>query len=128
MEKVLCLFCKQNDARNIFCSSKCSSDYKKQEADKHRRQQFLEGKLKQRFRIYHFLVERDGNKCQVCNAPGVWNNKPLRLWVDHIDGNAANNIPSNFRLICPNCESQTETSRGHNYGKGRGSRGLAPYG
>jgi hypothetical protein len=52
----------------------------------------------------------------------------LTLWTDHIDGNATNNHPSNFRLICPNCDSQSDTFGGKNYGKGRKSRGLPQYG
>lgn len=111
-----------------FCTGKCSSDYRKQQGNERRKQQFLEGKLKHRCRVYKFLVERDGNRCQICSLPGVWNEKSLRLWVDHTDGNATNNNPSNFRLVCPNCESQSDTSRGRNFGKGRRSRGLAPYG
>lgn len=49
--------------------------------------------------------------CQVCQLGTVWNGKPLRLQVDHIDGDFLNNEPENVRFICPNCHTQTK-----NYG------------
>lgn len=47
-------------------------------------------------------------KCAVCSTTD-WNNKPLTLHVDHIDGNYRNNQRENLQFICPNCHSQTET-------------------
>jgi hypothetical protein len=110
-----------------FCSTDCSAEYRKKAAREINLKLFQEGKLKYRNIIYNFLIERDGNSCSVCKIT-KWNNKPIRLWVDHVDGNASNNMPENFRLICPNCESQTDTSRGRNLGSGRKSRGLPCYG
>lgn len=46
--------------------------------------------------------------CQICGISD-WNNKPITLQIDHIDGDAINNSYSNLRVICPNCHSQTET-------------------
>ena len=40
-----------------------------------------------------------------------WKNKPLRLELDHIDGNHFNNNLSNLRILCPNCHSQTPGHR-----------------
>lgn len=34
--------------------------------------------------------------------------------MDHIDGDAANNIRDNIRLICPNCDSQLDTFKSKN--------------
>ena len=57
-------------------------------------------------------------KCSECGQEGTWNNKPLVLQLDHIDGDSDNNHPNNVRLLCPNCHTQTE-----NFGsKGKGSR------
>lgn len=47
--------------------------------------------------------------CIKCNCDGVWNNKPLTLHVDHMDGNWKNNRLENLRFLCPNCHSQTST-------------------
>ena len=59
--------------------------------------------------IIKYLTETNGKSCVECGQTDVWNNKPLTLQVDHIDGNSDNNKPSNLRLLCPNCHTQTPT-------------------
>ena len=58
------------------------------------------------------------NKCSTCNITD-WNNQPLSLHLDHIDGNPRNNQISNLRLLCPNCHSQTDTYCGKNVNKNK---------
>lgn len=48
-------------------------------------------------------------KCKECGLAPFWNGKPLRLQVDHEDGNFLNNEPKNVRFLCPNCHAQTPT-------------------
>lgn len=53
------------------------------------------------------------NKCSICEIY-EWNNKPLSLHLDHINGTPTDNRLENLRLLCPNCHSQTATYCGKN--------------
>lgn len=68
-----------------------------------------------------FLVENRGYCCSVCNLE-TWNNQPIPLVLDHIDGNASNNSLTNLRLVCGNCDMQLPTYKGRNKGNGRFNR------
>ena len=59
--------------------------------------------------LYRLLVEERGNTCSECGILSTWNGKPLRLQVDHINGERYHNWPENLRLLCPNCHTQTST-------------------
>jgi len=50
--------------------------------------------------------------CSECRQLPIWNNKPLVLELDHIDGDVTNNELSNLRILCGHCHSQTPTFRG----------------
>lgn len=65
-------------------------------------------KQKSYIRAYNLIPEI----CGECNITTVWNNKPITLELDHIDGDSNNNELSNLRWLCPNCHSQTPTFRG----------------
>jgi hypothetical protein len=136
----ICQHCKTEfgfkgySSNHIFCSLKCL--YDKQSADKvlleeQRYNDWLDGKdlgvKNPRPMIRNFLIKRDGYKCRCCGIDS-WNGKDITLWTDHIDGNATNNHHSNFRLVCPNCDSQSDTFGAKNYGKGRKSLGFPQYG
>jgi hypothetical protein len=54
------------------------------------------------------------NKCEVCGCESMWNDKPISMELDHIDGDRTNHKLENLRTICPNCHSQTETYRSRN--------------
>jgi hypothetical protein len=46
----------------------------------------------------------------------VWNDAPIPLELDHINGRRDDNRLTNLRLLCPNCHAQTPTYRGRNIG------------
>lgn len=100
---------------NKFCNNTCQGKYKWEHQTKPR---VLEGKVREPTTLKKFLVEKFGEVCKICGLGATYNNLPLTLQVDHIDGNSDNNMPKNLRLLCPNCHSQTDT---HGC-KGQGNR------
>lgn len=47
--------------------------------------------------------------CSECGCEPVWCGKPLRLIVDHRNGDWLDNRLENLRFLCPNCHAQTAT-------------------
>jgi Zn finger protein HypA/HybF involved in hydrogenase expression len=116
--KPLCKRCSKECAQNksFFCSAKCHKEYEYLQ----RVSMWIEGTYETKSRNFfrRYLTETQGYECSCCNI-SEWNNKPIVLEVDHIDGNSENNRPENLRFICPNCHSQTDTYKARNIGKGR---------
>lgn len=54
------------------------------------------------------------DKCSCCGMLPIWNNKPLKMQVDHSNGNPKDNRIENLRVLCPNCHTQTTTWGGKN--------------
>lgn len=52
------------------------------------------------------------NECNHCGISSVWNQKPLTLQLEHINGINNDNRLENLCLLCPNCHSQTLTYAG----------------
>jgi hypothetical protein len=48
-------------------------------------------------------------ECARCGVGQTWNDHPLTLRIDHINGDFPDNRLSNLRFLCPNCHSQTST-------------------
>ncbi|GHG02805.1 HNH endonuclease signature motif containing protein [Streptomyces hydrogenans] len=69
-------------------------------------------------RLAWAMTEAGARKqCARCGNEGVWRGRPLRLEIDHIDGDWRDNRIENLRFLCPNCHSATDNYRGR--GKGR---------
>jgi 5-methylcytosine-specific restriction endonuclease McrA len=73
--------------------------------------------------VKRYIFEKFDSKCSSCGI-SEWQEKPISLQLEHIDGNAVNQTEDNLTLLCPNCHSQTESYAGKNRGKGRHSRRI----
>ncbi len=69
---------------------------------------YSRGSLKSRL-LKEGLLE---NKCYVCNLKNSWNDLPLVMVLDHINGDGHDNRLCNLRFLCPNCNSQQPTFAG----------------
>lgn len=118
-----CINCKKilSVLQKKFCSHKCSSDYRK----KDRENEIVSNndfKNVANPTIRRILIKMKENKCSICKMQANWQGKNLVLIIDHIDGNSENTNIDNFRLVCPNCDSQLPTYKGRNIGNGRHKR------
>jgi hypothetical protein len=52
------------------------------------------------------------NQCAKCGLGTEWDGERLVLVLDHINGSHDDNRIHNLRLLCPNCNSQTDTFAG----------------
>ena len=119
--KYKCLHCNKENLWgsskiNKFCNNVCQGQYKwfTETIARIEQGQVPDGSPA----LKKYLIEKFGAICSECGQTDTWNNKPLVLQLDHVDGDSDNNYPKNLRLLCPNCHTQTE-----NFGsKGKGSR------
>lgn len=116
-----CMWCgKENKCgrtkTNKFCNNACQASYKWVNETIPRIEQGLVNAGAPALKKY--IIETKGEICSECGQTNIHNNKPLMLQLDHIDGDSNNNFPSNLRILCPNCHTQTETHGS----KGIGSR------
>lgn len=126
-----CLICSEETARPgyRYCSNICQQEYQYQsyiKKWKEGKESGLQGIGIVSGYIKRYLRRKFNNKCFLCG----WSKVNLKsgkvpLVADHIDGNWKNNIESNLRLLCPNCDSLTPTYAGLNRGNGRENRVLS---
>lgn len=110
--KTECIECSKLHTNLVFCSRSCQNEAIQR--------QFAAGELQSRRTLRKQL---DTTKCSSCGI-SEWQGVKIPLELDHIDGDASNNLPSNLRILCPNCHSITPTWKSNNKGSGRKSRGL----
>ncbi len=115
-----------------FCSNKCQLRHRHESFISDWKKGIIDGGIGIHCKtishyIRRYLAEKYEGKCSLCGwdkKNPITNKVPLE--IDHIDGNAANNLEENLRLICPNCHSLTPHFRNLNKGKGRSWR-LSKY-
>ena len=56
------------------------------------------------------------HRCEVCKLT-EWMGSPIPIRLDHINGHRDDYRLENLRIICPNCDAQTETYCGKNVGR-----------
>ena len=108
-----------------FCSNKCQIDYQHKQWVERWKKGKVNGNIGITVRnisahLKRYLEEKFGNKCFRCG----WNKKHpvtgvIPLEIDHIDGNAENNLETNLSLLCPNCHALTPFYKNMNKGNGR---------
>ena len=141
----ICKICgkKLSKINKLCCSRECTSEYRSRLKIERNNQILNEwvngnitncickngpetGELLSRVKIEiikPYLLEEQNHKCSICGQEDYHNNKELIFILDHIDGDWLNNYKPNLRLICPNCNSQLETTK-HHRGQGRYSTRL----
>lgn len=74
--------------------------------------------LKEKVHILREALLSSGctEKCEMCGMTTSWRGSPIRLQIDHRNGNPLDNRLENLRFLCPNCHSQTETFGAKNRG------------
>lgn len=103
----------------IFCDEKCGKDFQYNENIKawlSGEHPGWTGKTRQLSKfIRRYLHETRGTACEECG----WDQRhpvdnAVLTEIEHIDGNAENNLLSNLKILCPNCHSMTPTFRARN--------------
>jgi hypothetical protein len=109
---------------NKYCNNKCQQDFQYKQYITEWKQGLTDGrkgKLQTSGYIHRYVLEKQEYKCAVCYITD-YNDLPITLELDHINGNGTDNIEDNLRCLCPNCHSQTSTYRAKNKGNGRKGR------
>lgn len=77
---------------------------------------FVENSTYKRGSIKERLIRKGYLKyeCGICGIGPVWQNKPMPLILDHINGINNDNRRINLRFVCSNCDSQLPTYKGRN--------------
>jgi len=117
-----CIFTHQKT--NKYCSITCQQEFQYRTYITEWKEGLRDGrkgKLQTSGYIHRYILEKQDGKCADC-CIDTWCEKPIKLELDHINGNSEDNTEKNLRCLCPNCHSQTPTFKAKNKGNGRKHR------
>jgi len=118
-----CLNCGKKTSNKKYCSTKCQHKHrwqqKKEELDK--LDDFGCDKWGCNSSVKRYFIELKGHICEVCNNT-EWQGKPIPLTLDHINGNPYDWRRINLRIICANCDRQSDTYGSKNIKNPNGGR------
>ena len=106
MPQATCICCNKefrwmpSQSKGKYCSNDCQITYRLNEA--------IASGVYTKSNAKSYFKRNTEYKCSCCGI-SEWNGKELRLQIDHIDGNNANDRIENYRYLCPNCHTQTDT-------------------
>jgi Zn finger protein HypA/HybF involved in hydrogenase expression len=98
---------------NVYCNNKCQSEYQRKplidewlNGGNH----YIKGGTSVAVWQRRILLEETNHQCSECGWGEVnpYTGK-TPLDIDHIDGDAYNNLKENLRVLCPNCHSLKKT-------------------
>lgn len=102
---------------NTYCSHECS-----QAAQLAKRVAAVEAGTASAGRVKLYLIEKYGHVCQDVDCAWDMAKRPIKVELEHINGDSTDNRLENCKLLCPNCHSLTPTYKAKNKGNGRAER------
>ena len=75
---------------------------------------FIEHCPYKRKAVKRYFMRKISNECSICGQQPIWFGQKLIMVLDHINGINDDCRITNLRLLCPNCNSQTQTFSGRN--------------
>jgi hypothetical protein len=110
------------DTSHFLNRIESSLEKRRMTLERFREEWLTENSEKQRNHIKSYLVKFNllEYKCFKCLCNGIWQEEPLSLQLEHINGISNDNRLDNLCFLCPNCHSQTSTFSGKSNKKCRG--------